>query len=77
MMSVQSASRTAPNVFHVTFGALVPAMVGTIETAFHGRAPRSPRWVPPNLNAGALSPERDPCLGCEQPRQAEAGRAST
>jgi hypothetical protein len=26
--------------------------------------------------AGALSPERDPCLGCEQPHQAEAGRAS-
>jgi len=25
----------------------------------------------------ALSPERDPCLGCEQPHQAEAGRAST
>ncbi len=30
---------------------------------------RSPRWVSPTLNAGALSPERDPCLGCEQPRQ--------
>lgn len=38
---------------------------------------RSPRWVSPTLNAGALRRERAPCLGCEQPHQAEAGRAST